>query len=274
MDVKKFGTLYMKLMCLVLCLTCCRHVDNSKQNASSDTLSCQLDTLSNSILAQDDGHFKAYMTPSPLIMDGCSKDDIWSRVDWYDMNYVWMGEPVDSVDYHGKFKLAWDKHYLYVLVEVFDDHLNPTLDNGIDNYWKGDYVEVFIDEDRSGGDHKFNHQAFAYHVSSEGHAIDKSTSEQTIFLDDHVTVARSQEGNKYLWEMAIQLYNKDFDEKATDNVPVEILKNKHIGFSIAYGDNDGNNSRENFMGSKQSHGQNNDEGYTNSSVFGSILFLE
>jgi hypothetical protein len=45
-----------------------------------------------------------------------------------------------------------------------------------------------------------------------------------------------------------------------------------IGFSIAYGDNDGNAARENFVGSKKTHGVNNDEGYTNSSVFGELIF--
>ena len=179
-----------------------------------------------------------------------------------------------SVDYHGKFKLAWDSQYLYVLVEVIDEYLNPTLGNGIENYWKGDYVEVFIDEDKSGGLHQFNHQAFAYHVSTEGHAIDKSESKETIFFDDHIRIERLQEGNRHLWEMAIKLFDNQFDENSTDNIPVKIVNQKSIGFSIAYGDNDGNNSRENFMGSKKTHGINNDEGYINADVFGSILFIE
>jgi hypothetical protein len=190
------------------------------------------------------------------------------------MNYAWMGEPVDSLDYHGQFKLAWDNQYLYILVEVVDEHLNPTLADGKDNYWKGDYVEVFIDEDKSGGLHKFNHQAFAYHVSTEGHAIDKNTLEETVFFDNHITVQRSQNGNTHLWEMAVKLFDKEFDENSTDNIPVKISEQKIIGFSIAYGDNDGKSSRENFMGSKKTHGNNNDDGYINSDVFGSILFVE
>ena len=155
-----------------------------------------------------------------------------------------------------------------------DDYLHETLSDGVDNYWKGDYVEVFIDEDQSGGDHKFNHQAFAYHVSTEGHTIDKNTKEETVFFDDHIKVARTQDGNTYLWEMAIKLFDKQFDENETDNTPVTISAQKQIGFSIAYGDNDGNHTRENFMGSKKTHGVNNDEGYVNSDVFGRILFVD
>ena len=46
--------------------------------------------------------------------------------------------------------------------------------------------------------------------------------------------------------MAVKLFDKEFNENITNNIPVKILPQKSIGFSIAYGDNDGNNSRENF----------------------------
>jgi hypothetical protein len=189
------------------------------------------------------------------------------------MNYIWMGNKVDSTDYHGRFKLAWDHQYLYILVEVIDDYIHPTLKNGLENFWKGDYVEVFIDEDKSGGNHKFNHQAFAYHVSTEGHSIDQSIAQKPVFFDNHIEVKRSQEGTKHLWEMAIKLFDKEFDENTTNNIPVKIFPQKNIEFSIAYGDNDGTNSRENFMGSKKTDGNNNDDGI-NSDVFGRILFIE
>ena len=260
------------LFIFVLSMVSCRY--NSGKSPSHSPVSPQLSPESASIINSANGEFKAYETKSPVKIDGFSKDSIWASIDWYGMNYKWIGGSVDSVDYHGKFKLAWDSQYLYVLVEVIDEYLNPTLGNGLENYWKGDYVELFIDEDKSGGIHQYNHQAFAYHVSTEGHAIDKSMSKETVFFDDHVKVERSQEGNKHLWEMAIRLYDNQFDETSTDNIPVEIVAQKSIGFSIAYGDNDGNNSRENFMGSKRTHGNNNDEGYINSDVFGSILFIE
>lgn len=267
---------FIKFLSLILLLSfiSCINYKKSKEEASLVSNSCQLNSELTPIISAGDDIFKAYMTKSPLIIDGCSKDSIWARAHWYDMNFNWMGEAIDSVDYYGKFKLAWDSQYLYILVEVIDEHLNPTLENGIENYWKGDYVEVFIDEDKSGGNHQFNHQAFAYHVSTEGHVIDKSIAKETIFFDNHVEVKRLQEGDRHIWEMAIKLFNNQFDENAVRNIPVEIIKQKIIGFSIAYGDNDGNNERENFMGSKKTHGNNNDEGYINSDVFGSLLFIE
>lgn len=275
-SIKKIGNslfIIESLLCvLVLFYSSCGKTTSQKTSDLPHTSESNIE--STSIISQANGEFKAYKTKSPVKIDGKDEDDIWSSLNWYSMNYIWMGKAVDSSDYYGKFKLAWDSQFLYVLVEVTDDFLNPTLENGIDNYWKGDYVEVFIDEDKSGGVHKFNHQAFAYHVSTEGHAIDKSISEETIFLDNHVKVKRTQEGNRHIWEMAISLYDNQFDENALNNIPVKIVAQKRIGFSIAYGDNDGNNERENFMGSKKTHGINNDEGYINSDVFGSILFID
>ncbi|MDP5078458.1 MAG: CBM9 family sugar-binding protein [Nonlabens sp.] len=226
------------------------------------------------VIEQADGAFVAQKTSTPIIIDGCGTDAIWSTVPWYSMNYVWMGNQPTTADYHGKFKLAWDAQFLYILVAVQDDILHPTLADGMENYWKGDYVEVFLDEDQSGGDHKENHQAFAYHVTTDGHAIDLNTQGKATFFDSHVNVRRSQEGDLHLWELAISLHDKQFDENKITNKPVTITAQKRIGFSIAYGDNDGNKTRENFMGSKKTHGVNNDEGYVNASVFGSLLFVE
>jgi hypothetical protein len=257
----------------IVCFVSCKNEKTVQKESSNEVVSCQSESKLVKIIAKGDGLFQAKKTRVPIQIDVCNKDAAWTNTDWYGMNYIWMGNKVDSTDYHGRFKLAWDHQYLYILVEVIDDYIHPTLKNGLENFWKGDYVEVFIDEDKSGGNHKFNHQAFAYHVSTEGHSIDQSIAQKPVFFDNHIEVKRSQEGTKHLWEMAIKLFDKEFDENTTNNIPVKIFPQKNIEFSIAYGDNDGTNSRENFMGSKKTDGNNNDDGI-NSDVFGRILFIE
>ena len=274
MKTKTLIVLQVLLLNLFLSLIACKNNTSANQSSNDNSVPCQTASETTVTKAIESGDFKAYKVNAPIQIDGCSKDVIWSQTDWYAMNYLWMGNPVATTDYYGRFKLTWDSQYLYILVEVIDDTLNPTLENGIENYWKGDYVEVFLDEDQSGGVHQFNHQAFAYHVSTEGHAIDLNTLKEAVFFDNHVEVARSQKGNTHLWEMAIRLFDNQFDETSTSNKPVNIVAQKRIGFSLAYGDNDGNNSRENFMGSKKTHGNNNDKGYINADVFGSILFID
>ena len=267
---------------LAILLTACgpqaAREQTSREQAMEDTQATDSDTAAKDCFdpspytASDspDGVFNAYKTTGKISIDACMQEQDWAKANWQAMSFAWMGDPPAQEDYRGRFKVAWDQNYLYILVEVQDDTLTPTLASGVENYWKGDYVEVFIDEDRSGGDHKFNHQAFAYHVSTEGHAIDQSTQERAIFFDEHVEVTRAQQGDTYLWEMAIKLYDDTFDEEAKDNQPVVLQEGKEIGFSIAYGDNDGQNTRENFMGSKAAHGLNNDEGYINADVFGKL----
>lgn len=256
------------LICSGLCFT--TSCSNTK------VLNAKKSSLENSdlVISKDEGNFEAHKTKHPILVDGFAKESIWEKSPWYSMNYLWMGKPVNPEDYYGKFKLAWDKNYLYILVEITDDYLNPTLKDGIENYWKGDCVEVFLDEDKSGGDHQYNHQAFAYHVTTEGHIIDFGVQKKPIFLDDNIKVKIAKENNKYTWEMAVKIYDKNFSEDSKSNKPVKLFFGKTLGFSISYGDNDGNKTRENFIGSKKSHGQNNDEGYKNADVFGSVLLVK
>lgn len=248
--------------------------DDNQNKYQPQPAECFPSSIDDVEIALTEGNFLAPFASKTMTIDGCSKEDIWTSQDWYSLNYRWMGATPDSLDYYGRFKLAWDAGHLYILVETVDDSLSPTLVNGLSNYWKGDYVEVFLDEDQSGGIHQYNHQAFAYHVSTEGHSIDQSTQQQAIFFDDHVEIARTKDGDRYLWELAVKVFDDQFDEYSSTNVPVTLTSGKVMGFSLAYGDNDGNNSRENFMGSRESHGVNNDEGYVNSNVFGSVTLID
>jgi hypothetical protein len=267
------GKYSLYLITAILLTASCITKNLSYKTTSSPT-SCTFVQDKKHPVAQKNGDFVAHKATTKVQIDGCVKEAAWNTATWYDMNYLWIGSPPKSTDYDGRFKITWDENYLYLLVHIKDDYLHPTLKDGIENYWKGDYVEIFIDEDQSGGNHQYNLQAFAYHVSTDGHSIDKNTTRETVFFDNHIHVARSQEGNTYVWEMAVKLYDKQFDENATNNSPVKIHHQKRIGFSIAYGDNDGDQERENFMGSKEHHGINNDYGYINADVFGSILFVD
>ena len=275
MNIHPLATLLLSAVVLLASCGKDEEPDNEMPNPPPPAeVECNPSSAGQEVTAVPAGDFVAKFTATPITVDGCIKDEAWANASWHSLNYPWMGSTPDAADYTGKFKLLWDANYLYVFVEVTDDVLNPTLANGMENYWKGDYVEVFLDEDQSGGEHRYNHQAFAYHVSTEGHAIDLNTQQEAVFFDDHVTVAREQDGNTYYWELAIAVYNDQFDENSTSNTPETLAAQKTLGFSLAYGDNDGSNTRENFMGSRESHGVNNDEGYVNADVFGSVLLTE
>ena len=130
---------------------------------------------------QDDPVLAPNLTSPPLI-DGNGDDVCWRNLPWQSIDQVWIpwGGSVSAEDYSGRFKIAWSQaeNLLYFLVEINDDvfvdgfQFGQTAD--IYNY---DIIEVFIDEDHSGGLHVFDgsgsvaqqygtnaENAFAYHM--------------------------------------------------------------------------------------------------------------
>ena len=224
------------LFALLLIATACNNDDEG--NNQPTEMQPETETPCNEISSGEtvnevaNGAFTATFTSKPIQIDGCSKDSMWSTVQWNSLNYRWMGVDPDTSDYSGQFKLLWDANYLYLFVKVVDDSLHPTLADGINNYWKGDYVEIFLDENQSGGNHQFSHQAFAYHVSTEGRPIDRDTNNEVVFFDDHINVMRVQEGNTHYWEMAISIFDDQFDENSSSNTPIALIESKSAGFFL------------------------------------------
>ena len=66
------------------------------------------------VISKENGDFRAYKTQEKIVIDGLGIEPIWKDALWYEMNYKWMGAPVNSTDYLGKFKLAWDEEHLYI----------------------------------------------------------------------------------------------------------------------------------------------------------------
>ena len=150
---------------------------------------------------------------------------------------------------------------------MLDTHADPAV-----NYWDDDTLEVFIDSDASGGDHQFNHSAFAYHIGLDNQAADYGPDKQANLYTSHLKSRwqRSSEAPyNVIWEVAIKLYPNDFKEGQQDK-PLLLTPNKVIGFMLAYCDNDGSPVRENFMGSHEIPPVNGDKnrGFIDASVFG------
>jgi len=91
---------------LIFSLTSCKNVKPENQDSSNESVSHQIDSESGLTKAKEDGFFIAHKSKSPVQIDGIDKDVIWSSMDWYAMNYLWMGKSVDPEDYQGRFKLS------------------------------------------------------------------------------------------------------------------------------------------------------------------------
>lgn len=182
------------------------------------------------------------------VIDGKAEDACWKEAKIRPIDQLWVGKLPHAMDYMGKYKLAWDKNHLYVLAEIYDDTVMDTHANGLEHFWDDDCLEVFIDENASGGIHQYNHSAFAYHIALDGKIVDTGEDSIAHYFSNHGKVAIKRNGKLTTWEVAFDLYADNYKENGT-NTPVTLQGNKTIGFAIAYNDNDGSKERENMMGS-------------------------
>lgn len=208
-----------------------------------------------------------------IIIDGIGNEETWSNATWHTMDQVWLGQPVDSSDFSGRYKLAWNKEALYVLVEVTDDVLRDVFDNPLERWWDEDCVEIFIDENNSGGDHQFNHNAFAYHIDTAGNVVDIIAENTPKLFNDHMKSQRVTKGNISIWEFKIHLYPDSF-VYGKSGKPAVLNADKKVGFAIAYCDNDTSEHRENFIGSVEVQGPDKDRGWKDAGIFGTIELKE
>jgi hypothetical protein len=218
-----------------------------------------------------------YITHTPVTVDGQATEACWADAQWHAIDQVWI--PYDAImkygDFEGRFKVAWDPDYLYMLVEVLDDSLSDDHADPLSNWWDDDCLEIFIDENRSMGDHERNCNAFAYHVSLSYDAVDLDASGQGINYKNNLEVDMDTVGEHlYLWELAIKIYDATFNPSNPEKSRVILKPNKLMGLAVAYCDNDETTARENFIGSMYMTEPQANDMYKNADHFGPMLLLD
>ena len=193
-------------------------------------------------------------------------DDAWANAVWHPIDQVWLGEGLLPQDFSGQYKIKYDKNYLYILASITDDRLFDQHKDGLHKYWDDDCLEIFIDEDRSKGNHQYNHNAFAYHVGLDRKVVDIGTDSTYRYYNDHVKTARKSAGMRHIWEVAVKIYDDQYVDEG-ENLPVNLEVGKKMGFAIAYCDNDGSAEREHFIGSVAIDGQDKNRGWIDAGVF-------
>ncbi len=228
---------------------------------------------------------------APITINGIADDVSWQQATWQPIDQLILGEMPSKGDFSGRFKVMWDAQQLYLLVEITDDILFDQHADPRHLYWDDDCLEIFIDEDGSGGNHQFNYNAFAYHVALDNQAVDigeknADGSDNFVLLNDHINSAwrRSEKfPNKVVWEMAVSIYDDSFSLPAKREVqpqhkslqPVTLYLGKKLGFMLAYCDNDGSKEREHFIGSVDIKAVNGSKnlGYITADVFQKLTLI-
>lgn len=215
-----------------------------------------------------------YRAPHAAVVpriDGVADEAAWATAPWRELSHRWLGPEYSPSDFQGRFKVVWTPERIYLMVELVDDVLFDSHRDPLVQYWDDDCLEIFIDEDFSGGDHQYNHNAFAYHVALDNQAIDIGTNRQPRNYSDHVESRWQQRGNTIVWEVAIDVHTDRYDDASPANQPVRLSAGKAIGFMLAYCDNDGSEFRENFVGSESVPFGKKDRGWIDAGLFGKLL---
>ncbi len=207
-------------------------------------------------------------------VDGVADEAIWERAEWRELSYRWLGPEYTAQDFAGRFKVVWTEDKLFILAEFVDDILFDSHRDPLMQYWDDDCLEIFLDEDYSGGNHQYNHNAFAYHMSLDNQAIDIGTDKQARNYSHHVDSRWRQQGNKIVWELAIDVYTDAYVDDSDDNQPVKLAAGKILGLMVAYCDNDGSELRENFIGSESAEGGKKDRGWIDAGLFGKLVLVQ
>jgi hypothetical protein len=210
-------------------------------------------------------HFSAgYGTP---LIDGDPSDAVWENAPWLPLDQLWIGAPPTPQDFSGRYKLAWDENNLYILAEITDDTLIDIHPDGLVKFWDDDCLEIFVDENASGGIHQYNYNAFAYHVALDGRVVDLAPDSTFRYYNDHCTTRRKTSGHVSYWEVAVKIFDDTYKDGA-ENIPKSLKAGKKLGFALAYCDNDHSAERENFIGSVRIDGKDKNRGYIDAGVFG------
>ena len=218
-----------------------------------------------------------YLAPRAAVapvVDGVADEAIWEQARWQDIAHRWLGPEYSTDDFQGRYKVVWTEDKIYILGEFVDDILIDTHRDPLVQYWDDDTWEIFLDEDFSGGEHQFNHNAFAYHMSLDNQAIDIGTDEKPHDYSHHVESRWKQQGDKIVWELAIDVYSSAYVDGSDNNTPITLSAGKVMGLMLAYCDNDGSELRENFIGSESVPAGPKDRGWIDAGLFGSLVLVE
>ncbi len=207
-------------------------------------------------------------------VDGIAADAAWAEAPWQPIDQRWLGPAYTPEDFRGRYKVVWTPERIYLLAEIVDDVLIDIYRDPLVQYWDDDCLEIFVDEDFSGGNHQYNHNAFAYHLSLDNRAIDIGTDKRPRDYSHHVESRWRQSGDHVVWEVSIDVYPDTYADDSSANEPVRLHGGKVIGLMVAYCDNDGSALRENFVGSESVPSGPTDRGWIDAGLFGALVLAD
>lgn len=215
-------------------------------------------------------YYKAPKASAAPVIDGKGDEASWNDADWISIGNVYIGPAVTAADFSGRYKVIWTSSRLYILAEIKDNILRDVNTPALHNFWDDDCLELFLDENKSGGNHQYNYNAFAYHMAINNQDVaDYGTDQQAHLFNDHITSVKTVSGTTYTWEVSVKVFGDNF-VYGQNNTPLTLAEGKIMGYNLAYCDNDAAQTRENFIGSRYLAPAIANNGYINADVFAKL----
>ena len=187
------------------------------------------------------------------------------------------------------------------LVEITDDVISDAYKLGqTADIYNFDMIEVFIDQDKSGGEHIFDtnttnaENAFAYHIFAKQPESDPSTTEYYVtdlagtgwnnrkdpsYVDHLPEFSLGRIDNVSTYEFSLIVYNDTYSESNKETSRVTLQKNTEMGLSLAANDDDepeidpSKTERDNMIGSVAVKKENNNDHWMLANDFGTVRLL-
>lgn len=218
--------------------------------------------------------FEISKAPSEPSIDGVANDLAWQQAQWRPIDQLILGVRVTPEDFSGRYKLVWTEQHLLLLAEITDDVLVDRHANPLFKYWEDDTLELFIDENASGGNHLENHSAFAYHIALDNQAVDIAEDGKPRLFNDHIESSwRRDARGMVIWEVAIALYSDQYHSGLSQAERmakrVTLTAGKSLALIVAYCDADADDGRQSFLTSYDIKPVNGDKNraYIDANVF-------
>ncbi|MGB5944023.1 MAG: sugar-binding protein [Leeuwenhoekiella sp.] len=206
------------------------------------------------------------------ILDGKGDDPAYGNLTEYPIDQLWLGEQPKPEDFTGSYKVTWTPEGLFILVTITDDVFYDYHPDPLNSYWDDDCLEIFVDADNSGGDHRHSYNAFAYHIGLDGIAIDLADDGTLNRYENYIKTKTYRKNMQMVWEIFVPIYNEDFC--FTQPNAEQILKaGDKLGLAIAYCDNDGGAHREHFIGSVPIAGKDKNRAWIDAGIFGTLSLV-
>ena len=176
--------------------------------------------------------YEAPFTATAPNIDGQTDSDLWDLANWQSIEHIAVGEVDNGSDFKGQYKVLWDHQKIYLLVSLEDDILIDTHPDPLLQYWDDDALEIFIDQDNSGGIHLDNHNAYAYHIGLDNQVVDIDTDGKPALFNSHLK-SKWQRNTEapfaVTWEVALEVY----DESNNPDQRVSLSAGQILGFMLS-----------------------------------------